>query len=146
MTELEIFKEKALSGYTVCFAEQCPLKGHCLHYLVGQQLPDSRSTYHCVNPRYQHVGTAQCPLFRHSAKVKYARGMMHIFNYDMPRKVEPFVRNNLIASHCKTYYYEFRNGARLISPATQEEIRNLFHEAGWKEDIRFDSYVEDYDW
>ena len=146
MTELEIFKEKALSGYTVCFAEQCPLKGHCLHYLVGQQLPDSRSTYHCVNPRYQHVGTEQCPLFRHSAKVKYARGMMHIFNYDMPRKVEPFVRNNLIASHCKTYYYEFRNGARLISPATQEEIRSLFREAGWKEDIRFDSYVEDYDW
>ena len=146
MTELEIFKEKALSGYTVCFAEQCPLKGHCLHYLVGQQLPDSRSTYHCVNPRYQHVGTEQCPLFRHSAKVKYARGMMHIFNYDMPRKVEPFVRNNLIASHCKTYYYEFRNGTRLISPATQEEIRSLFREAGWKEDIRFDSYVEDYDW
>ena len=146
MTELEIFKEKALSGYTVCFAEQCPLKGHCLHYLVGQQLPDSRSTYHCVNPRYQHVGTEQCPLFRHSAKVKFARGMMHIFNYDMPRKVEPFVRNNLIASHCKTYYYEFRNGTRLISPATQEEIRSLFREAGWKEDIRFDSYVEDYDW
>ena len=99
MTEQEIFKEKALSGYTVCFAEQCPLKGHCLHYLVGQQLPDSRSTYHCVNPRYQNVGTEQCSLFRHSAKVKFARGMMHIFNDDMPRKVEPYVRNNLIASH-----------------------------------------------
>jgi hypothetical protein len=72
--------------------------------------------------------------------------MMHIFNNDMPRKVEPFVRTNLIASHCKTYYYEYRNGTRLISPATQEEIRGLFREAGWKEDIRFDSYVEDYDW
>lgn len=146
MTEQEIFKEKALNGYTVCFAEQCPLKGHCLHYLVGQQLPDSRSTYHCINPRYQHVGTEQCPLFRHSAKVKFARGMMHIFNADMPRKVEPFVRTNLIASHCKTYYYEFRNGTRLIHPAIQEEIRSLFREAGWKEDVHFDSYVEDYDW
>ena len=79
MTEQEIFKEKALSGYTVCFAEQCPLKGRCLHYLVGQQLPDSRSTYHCVNPRYQNVGTEQCSLFRHSAKVKFARGMMHSY-------------------------------------------------------------------
>ena len=68
---------------------------------------------------------------------------MHIFNYDMPRKVEPFVRNNLIASHCKTYYYEFRNGTRLISPAIQEEISDLFREAGWKEDVHFDSYVED---
>ena len=78
MTEKEIFKEKALSGYTVCFAEQCPLKGRCLHYLVGQQLPDSRSTYHCVNPRYQNVGTEQCPLFRHSAKVQFAKGMMNL--------------------------------------------------------------------
>ena len=71
---------------------------------------------------------------------------MHIFNHDMPRKVEPFVRNNLIASHCKTYYYEFRNGTRLISPAIQEEISDLFREAVWKEDVHFDSYVEDYDW
>ena len=140
MTEQEIFKEKALSGYTVCFAEQCPLKGHCLHYLVGQQMPDTQSSYRCVNPRYQHVATEQCPLFRHSAKVKFAKGMMHIFNADMPRRVEPFVRTHLIASHCKTYYYEFRNGTRLIHPAVQEEIRALFRQADWKED------VEDYDW
>ena len=46
----------------------------------------------------------------------------------------------------ETYYYEFRNGKRLIHPAIQEEIRSLFREADWKEDIRFDSYVEDYDW
>ena len=88
MTEQELFKEKALSGYTVCFAEQCPLKGHCLHYLVGQQLPDSRSTYHCVNPHYQNVGTEQCSLFRQSAKVKFARGMMHIFNNDEVARIQ----------------------------------------------------------
>ena len=146
MTEQEIYKEKALNGYTVCFADQCPLKGHCLHYLVGQQLPDSRSTYHCVNPRYQGVGTEQCSLFRHSAKVKFAKGMMHIFNNDMPRKIEPFVRTNLIASHCKTYYYEYRNGTRLIHPVVQEEIRRLFREAGWNLKVHFDRYVEDYDW
>ena len=52
MTEQELFKEKALSGYTVCFAEQCPLKEQCLHWKVGQQMPDTRSCYNCVNPRY----------------------------------------------------------------------------------------------
>ena len=46
----------------------------------------------------------------------------------------------------KTYYYEFRNGTRLIHPAIQEEIRSLFRQADWKEDVHFDSYVEDYDW
>ena len=64
----------------------------------------------------------------------------------MPRRVEPYVRQHLIRTHCRTYYFEYRNGTRLISPAIQEEVRRLFREAGWKNDIEFDSYIEDYDW
>ena len=146
MKEQEIFKEKAVSGYTVCFAAQCPLKDRCLRWKVGQQMPDTKSSYHCVNPHYQDVATEHCPLFRQSEKVQFAQGMMHIFNADMPRRVEPYVRSHFIASHCKTYYYEYRNGERLISPAIQEEIRDLFREAGWNQEIHFDSYVEDYEW
>ncbi len=146
MKEQEIFKEKAENGYTVCFAVQCPLKDHCLHYLVGQQMPGTRSSYHCVNPNYQGVATTQCPLFRDSAKVRFAKGMLHIFNDNMPSRVKPFVRRRLSASHCRTYYFEYRNGTRLIPPAVQEEIRSLFREAGWKEEVCFDSYIEDYDW
>ena len=146
MKEQEIFKEKAVSGYTVCFAAQCPLKDRCLRWKVGQQMPDTKSSYHCVNPHYQDVATAHCPLYRQSEKVQFAQGMMHIFNADMPRRVEPYVRSHFIASHCKTYYYEYRNGERLISPAIQEEIRELFREAGWNQEVHFDSYVEDYEW
>ena len=146
MKEQEIFKEKAVSGYTVCFAAQCPLKDRCLRWKVGQQMPDTKSSYHCVNPHYQDVATEHCPLFRQSEKVQFAQGMMHIFNADMPRRVEPYVRSHFIASHCKTYYYEYRNGERLISPAIQEEIRDLFREAGWNQEVHFDSYVEDYEW
>ena len=146
MNEKEIFKEKAVSGYTVCFAAQCPLKDRCLRWKVGQQMPDTKSSYHCVNPHYQDVATAHCPLYRQSEKVQFAQGMMHIFNADMPRRVEPYVRSHFIASHCKTYYYEYRNGERLISPAIQEEIRELFREAGWNQEVHFDGYVEDYEW
>ena len=146
MNEKEIFKEKAVSGYTVCFAAQCPLKDRCLRWKVGQQMPDTKSSYHCVNPHYQGVATEHCLLFRQSEKVQFAQGMMHIFNADMPRRVEPYVRSHFIASHCKTYYYEYRNGERLISPAIQEEIRDLFREAGWNQEVHFDSYVEDYEW
>jgi hypothetical protein len=67
-------------------------------------------------------------------------------NDEVARKLEPFVRTNLIASHCKTYYYEFRNGTRLIHPTVQKEIRALFSKAGWNQEVHFDSYVEDYDW
>ena len=146
MTEQEIFRTKAKEGYTVCFAEQCPLREQCLRFLVGQYIPDTKSTYHCVNPRYQDVATERCTLFRNSEKVKFAKGMKNIFNAEMPRKVEPFVLQRLIDLHCHTYYYEYRRGARLIPPAVQEEVRSLFREAGWNEEVHFDGYVEDYDW
>ena len=38
MNDIDIFKEKAENGYTFCFADKCPLKERCLHYLVGQQM------------------------------------------------------------------------------------------------------------
>lgn len=146
MTEQEIFAAKAKEDYTVCYAEQCPKKEQCMRWKVGQQMSDTTSSYRCVNLRYEGVGTADCSLFRSTQKVKYAKGMMHIFNSDMPRKVEPFVRGKLIGHYCRTYYYEFRNGKRLMSPAIQEEIRALFRKIGWNEPIEFDGYVEDYDW
>ena len=142
----DIFKKEAINGYTVCFAEQCPLKDRCLHWLVGQQMPADKCFYYCVNPRSQGVGTDHCPHFRQSEKVTFAKGMLHIFNDDMPKKVESHVRQRLIAKHCRTYYYEYRNGERLIPPAVQEEIRQYFREAGWNEEIKFDGYVEDYEW
>ena len=146
MKEKDIFKEKAENGYIVCFADNCTLKECCLRYLVGQKMPDTTSTYRCVNPRFQDVGTANCSLYRKAEKVKYAKGMTHLFNEDMPKRIEPYVRQHLINSHCRTYYYEFRNGERLIPPTVQEEIRQYFREAGWNGDIHFDGFVEDYEW
>ena len=146
MTEQEIFTQKAVSGYTVCFAEQCPLREQCLRWKVGEQMPNTRSHYTCVNPYYQDVGTEHCSLFRNKEKVQFAKGMLHIFNDDMPRRIEPFVRSGIISRHCRTYYFEYRNGKRLIHPSVQEEIRSLFRQAGWNEEIHFDSYIEDYDW
>lgn len=146
MKEQEIFAKEAANGYTVCYTDGCPKKEQCLRWKVGQQMPDTTSFYHCVNPRYQNVGTERCPHFRSAEKVKMAKGMMHIFNGYMPARVKPFVQNRLIANHCRTYYYEYRNGSRLIPPAMQEEVRRLFREVGWDKEIEFDSYVEDYEW
>ena len=39
-----------------------------------------------------------------------------------------------------------RNGSRLIPPALQENIRKLFRDNEWTEEVQFDGYVEDYDW
>ena len=85
-------------------------------------------------------------MYRNDQKVRFAKGMLHIFNGDMPKRVEPAVRYGIMSLTCRTYYFEYRNGTRLIPPALQEAIRNLFRENGWTEEVKFDGYVEDYDW
>lgn len=142
----ELLIKKAHEGYTVCYADQCPLRSQCLRWLVGQQVPDTYSSYRCVNPHFEGVATNKCPMYRTDQKVRYAKGMTHIFTSDMPKRVEPAVRQGVIGLTNRTYYFEYRNGTRLIPPALQEKIRNLFRANGWTDEVTFDGYVEDYDW
>jgi hypothetical protein len=146
MIEIELFKQKAANGYTVCYAEQCPKKGQCLRWKVGQQMPDTTKEFNCVNPKYAGVGTDECESYKCSERVRFAKGMKRLFNDDMPKKVVDFVRQAIIRKHCQTYYYEYRKGERLIPPALQEYIRKAFREIGWDKDVEFDSYIEEYEW
>ena len=98
----ELLIEKAKEGYTVCYVDECPLRTQCLRWQVGPHVPNTHSTYSCVNPHFEGVATAECPMYR--------------------------------------------NGSRLIPPALQEDIRKLFRANNWKDEVTFDSYVEDYDW
>ena len=144
--EKELLIRKAQEGYTVCYVESCPLRNRCLRWQVGQHVPNTHSTYRCVNPHFENVATENCPMHRNNQKVRFALGMLHTFTSDMPRRIEPAVRYGIISLTNRTYYFEYRNGSRLIPPALQENIRNLFRENGWTTDVHFDSYVEDYDW
>ena len=144
--EKELLIEKAKNGYTVCYQNRCPLHTQCLRWQVGQHVPNTYSSYWCVNPHFKAVATDNCPMYRNDQKVRFAKGMLHTFNGDMPKRVEPAVRYGIMSLTCRTYYFEYRNGTRLIPPALQENIRNLFRENGWKEEVQFDGYVEDYDW
>lgn len=144
--EKSILMKKAHDGYTFCFVDGCPLKEQCLHWQVGEYLPHSVSTYRCINAHFEGVGTAKCTLFRSDQKVRFAQGMSHVFNDDMPKRLEPAVRQQIISLTNRTYYYEYRNGTRLISPTLQEQIRTIFRENGWTGEIQFDTYIEDYNW
>ena len=146
MTSTDIFKQKALSGYLVCFMNNCPLREQCLHWQVGQHMPQNPPTCISVNPHGEHVATENCKLFRTTQKQRMAKGMEGIFNDDMPKRLEPAIRNELIMRYNRTYFFEYRNGTRLMSPAMQEEIRDLFRHHGWTQEVHFDAYVEDYAW
>ena len=144
--EKELLIEKAKNGYTVCYQNQCPSHTQCLRWQVGQYIPDTNCTYNCVNPHFEAVATTNCPMYRNDQKVRFAKGMTHTFTGDMPKRLEPAVRYGIIGLTNRTYYFEYRNGSRLIPPALQQAIRNLFSENGWTGEVKFDDYVEDYDW
>ena len=109
-------------------------------------MPHTYSSYRCVNPHFEGVATTECPMYRCDQKIRFAKGMTHTFTGDMPKRLESAVRNGVIRLSNRTYYFEYRNGSRLISPALQENIRKLFHDNGWTAEVMFDGYVEDYDW
>ena len=142
----ELLIKKAQEGYTVCYVDTCPLRTQCIRWQVGPHVPNTHSTYRCVNPHFEGVASTECPMYRSDQKVRFARGMLHIFTGDMPKRVEPAVRNGVISKTNRTYYFEYRNGSRLIPPALQEKIRQLVRDNGWTEEVKFDDYVEDYDW
>jgi hypothetical protein len=85
-------------------------------------------------------------MYRSDQKVRYARGMTHTFTGDMPKRLEPAVRNGIIRLTNRTYYFEYRNGSRPIPPVLQQAIRDLFRSNGWTGEVTFDGYEEDYDW
>ncbi len=146
MTDKELFSQKASDGYLVCLSDTCPIHEACLRWKVSRCVPPTLMQCKCVNPHYPEVGTEACPMRRPGEKVQMARGMMHVFNDDMPKRLEQAVRSALIGSWGRTYYFEYRNGTRLITPAMQKQVRQLFRKLGWEEEIQFDDYVEEYDW
>ena len=117
-----------------------------MRLLAGPYVPHDHSTYRCVNPHFEGVASAECPLYRNDQKVRFAKGMLQTFNDDMPKRLETAVRIGIIRKTNRTYYFEYRNGSRPIPPALQEETRRLFRVNKWTEEVKFDSYVEDYDW
>ena len=41
--------------------------------------------------------------------------------------------------HGNGVYYLYRNGQRWLSPQQQEDIRQMFRDAGYKDEVKFDS-------
>ena len=123
----ELLIEKAQEGYAVCNMEGCPLRDHCLRWLTGQHVPSTRSTYRCVNPHFEGVATAKCPMYRNDQKVRFAKGMLHIFTDDMPKRVESEVRRKChLRKYLPVSYNVFFYRAKKLSKQSQH-IVHLVH-------------------
>lgn len=141
-----LLRAKAEDGYIVCYKADCSHCEECLRYLVGQHGQTLSRVVTAVNQMNTDVQAGHCPMYKNAGKLRMARGMTKLLTSDMPGRVEKDIRHQLFMYFGRTNYYEYRKGARLISPEQQQEIANIFKACGWNEPPQFDGFVEDYDW
>jgi hypothetical protein len=128
-----------------CFIHECPLHETCLHWLTGQYHGGDFHIVTCINPYYPNVNSLQCTMYQKDDIVKYAIGMMHIFD-DIPFPIARSTKKRLINLFSRKRFYEYRNGVRPIPPYEQQQIARVFQEEGWQGEIRYDGWKEDYLW
>jgi hypothetical protein len=144
MSQEEIFRQKA-PHYLLCYIEHCPLREHCLRWLVGRQANADNISVTSVNPLLAQAGTDQCPQYRENVTAPHAKGMIHFYD-GMPRHMEIRIKNRLISRYARRQYYEYRNGVRLITPQMQQDIARICQAEGWTQPLRYDDYQDDYVW
>ena len=97
------------------------------------------------NPVCYPKAGEECLYFRSNQKVRVAWGFKHLYD-DMPARIARAVHLNLESIFKHSPYYRYRNQKLGLSPKQQEYIRQVCRKHGWKEEVVFDRYTEEYDW
>lgn len=138
------FHKEAPNGYPVCLHDDCPRAATCLHQLAYQPLQERIPILHLLNPR-QCTKDGQCPHYRDSAPVRYARGFTGMQKRMYPGQYDIFMAT-LVIQFGRNPYFERRKGERPLSPHEQKIVRRALRKAGVTEDLDFDSYEESIPW
>ena len=131
------------AGYIYCFNGECPKREGCLRWIAGRQIDQERTFAPTVLPSVLLM--SQCPHYRKAELKRMAWGFDKLFA-EVKSKDEPHLRNEI-----NTYlggngtYSRYKRGLRLLSPAQQAYIIDLFQKRGYSEGLEFDHYVVVYD-
>lgn len=139
----ELFRDVP-TGYITCLQTDCPRANTCLHQLAYEPLADKASVLSILNPKFC-TKDDNCPHYRDSAPVTYARGFTGIQRQMFPEQYKTF-KAILVRRFGRNPYFERRNGHTPISPKEQEIIRKALKRAGVTLDLQFDQYEKDINW
>lgn len=131
--------------YQLCLKRDCPKASTCLRQLVEREMPDNIEFWSVISPKFQAARKGDCPHYRSNEKIFYAKGFVSVLDnlpYKQMRKVIP----HLVAHFGQRTYYRVRKGERLLSPAEQRDVLDIFRRCGVAEPPRFDAYIEGYAW
>lgn len=138
------FNEK-LARYILCLNNQCTQAENCLRHNLMQYNTKQISHVSVVNPLCYPEKGKECPFFRTDKKIRVAWGFKHLYD-DMPARVSRAVHSNLEGIFKHSPYYRYRNQQLGLSPQQLEIICQVCRRHGWKGEVKFDRYTEEYDW
>ena len=130
-------------SWLYCFNAQCPKHDSCLRFQSALEMAADRDNGWAVYPNALKNG--QCRFYRKDEKVMLATGFVV---KDNPRVSSMFVEmrrriTNYLGGNGT--YYLYRNGKKWLSPQQQEDIRNIFRNAGYTDEVVFEKTKETYD-
>lgn len=134
--------------YTLCLRRECAKAGTCLRQLAEQCVPADIQHWTIISPKYlatlSDTGD-DCPHYRSSAKVRFAKGFIQILE-NLPYRQMQTVVSRLTGAFGQRTYYRVRKGERLLSPAEQKRLLQILKKCGVPLPQQFDAYEEYYDW
>lgn len=142
---MKIDYDKVPHQYARCFRADCPKAATCLRRLAAEAMPASEERCMIVSPKFLATVKGDCPYYRSSEKIRYAKGFIGIMN-QLPHKTHNLAITYLQGMFNGRNYYRVRKGERLLSPEEQERVLNLLNRLGAQGPFEFDAYIEDYNW
>ena len=141
----EIYFNQIPFDYPLCLNERCPQADGCLRQLSVESMPAEKDCWSIISPKRLATIKGDCPFFRSSRKVRYAKGFMNILD-NLPYNQRRSIIVSLIAYFGQRTYYRSRKGERLLTPDEQQAVLNIIKRHNATTSQEFDGYEEDYLW
>ena len=144
MEERELKAKDIPWGYPLCFNNECADKDRCMHYQARLLMPKDRHHGSAVYPTAWQDG--ECNYFREKRFVRKAWGFTHLYD-NVPHYQRAEARRNVRFFFSEGFgpYYRYHHGENLLSPEQQNAIMKIIAKFGSTDGIRFDHYVEAWD-
>ncbi len=130
------------SWYAICTNETCPLRGDCLRFLAGSNVPEGIETALCVMPKTAKDG--HCRLYDKKTVAVMAEGFTTLYDKVMKKDFTHMRKTITQYLHGTKMYYEYKDGRRTLTPEQQSWIRNFVKSLGYEWEVKFDRLFESY--
>lgn len=134
--------EEVPTNWALCFNHDCNKCDSCLRYAAGSIVPRELTVSNCVLPNA--ILNDGCLHYAPIQKRKYARGFSKIYDKVLKKDFTRLRKAMTSLLGNKRYYYAYMKGERRLSPAQQNDIKQLFATYGYESHIHFDLYEDDY--